>query len=126
MLQRYSTGPRSAWMSSSPIEGTRAASESPGSPPPRGLPGQGRVLVVEDDDGIRETLEVLVTIEGCEVRTVSDGARALEIVEDWVPDLILLDLSLPVLSGEEFIAAYHGRPTPHAPIIVMTGWDLSR
>jgi CheY-like chemotaxis protein len=94
--------------------------------PSEGLPGAGHVLVIEDEAAIRETVEVLIGIEGCEVRTAANGTRALEIIQEWPPDLILLDLTLPGMSGEEFISAYHGTPGPHAPIVLMTGWELSR
>jgi CheY-like chemotaxis protein len=93
---------------------------------PRRLPGAGRVLVIEDEVVIRDTLEVLVSIEGCEVRTAGDGTRALALMQDWTPDLILLDLTLPGMSGAEFIAAYHRTPEPHAPIILLTARSISR
>jgi CheY-like chemotaxis protein len=81
----------------------------------------GRVLVIEDEESLREVIEVLVTIEGCEVKSAADGGRALEILGDWEPDLILLDLYMPGMSGREFVESYRGRPGPHAPIIVLSG-----
>jgi CheY-like chemotaxis protein len=87
----------------------------------RDLPGAGRVLVVEDESTIRETLEVLITIEGCDARSCGDGKSALALVRTWPPDLILLDYSLPGMTGDEFIRAYHQTPEPHAPIILLTG-----
>jgi CheY-like chemotaxis protein len=101
----------------------RSAVATAGSP---GLPGSGRVLVVEDDSMVRDTIEVLITIEGCEVRTAADAARALEVLRTWSPDLILLDLTLPGMSGQAFVQAYRTTPGPHAPIILMSGWDLGR
>jgi CheY-like chemotaxis protein len=89
------------------------------------LPGSGRVLVIEDEASIRDTLEVLITIEGCEARTAPDGARALALLQEWTPDLILLDLSLPGMTGEEFIRTYHRSGGPHVPIILMTAWEVS-
>ena len=86
--------------------------------------GSGRVLVVEDETDLRDTIELLLTVEGCEARGVSDGAAALELLRDWSPDLILLDLTLPSMSGEAFISAYQQTAAPHAPIIVMTGMDI--
>jgi CheY-like chemotaxis protein len=91
----------------------------------RRLPGSGRVLVVEDEPIIRETLQVLISIEGCEARGVGDAAEALATLEGWPPDLILLDLTLPGMNGADFIKAYHALPPPHAPIILLTGQPVS-
>ncbi len=93
-------------------------------PRSRGLPGSGRVLVIEDETDIRDTIELLITFEGCEVRGVSDGVRALELLQAWTPDLILLDLTLPTMGGEDFIRAYQQTAEPHAPIILMSGMDV--
>src|SRR3954447_10342779 len=87
----------------------------------RSLPGTGRVLVVEDEPLIRDTVRVLIALEGCDARTANDGTAALAILEQWQPDLILLDLTLPDMNGATFIAAYHRTPPPHAPIILLTG-----
>jgi CheY-like chemotaxis protein len=92
---------------------------------PRSLPGSGRVLVIEDEPLIRDTVRVLIALEGCDARTASDGPAALVSLERWQPDLILLDLTLPGMSGAAFIAAYHRTPPPHAPIILLTGRDLT-
>lgn len=92
--------------------------------PVRKLPGPGHVLVIEDEPTIRETLEVLIAIEGCDARSCGDGASALAMLSNWTPDLILLDYSLPGMTGAEFIQAYHATPGPHAAIILMTGHAL--
>ena len=97
------------------------ASESRETSSARRLPGAGRVLVVEDEPTVRETIQVLISIEGCEARGAKDGVEALSLLESWQPDLILLDLTLPSLSGVDFIRAYHALPPPHAPIILLTG-----
>ncbi len=103
-----------------PADSTRAVR------PPQRLPGSGRVLVIEDESGIRETIEVLISIKGCEARAVPDGRAALELLQSWTPDLILVDYSLPIMNGEEFIRAYHDLPGPHAPVILLTGRDITR
>ena len=81
----------------------------------------GRVLVIEDEDSLREVIEVLVAIEGCEVKSAANGALALEILADWQPDLILLDLYMPGMTGREFVQTYRSGAPPHAPIIVLSG-----
>jgi CheY-like chemotaxis protein len=102
-----------------PGESLSAASLSPR------LPGSGRVLVIEDEPVIRETIQMLIDIEGCEARGVPDARAALALLADWTPDLILVDYSLLIMSGEEFIRAYHSTAGPHAPIILLTARDIS-
>ena len=82
----------------------------------------GRVLVIEDEDSLREVIEVLVSIEGCEVKSAANGSQALELLEnDWQPDVILLDLYMPGMSGQDFVQNYRSGPAPHAPIILLSG-----
>src|SRR5918994_1792738 len=61
----------------------------------------GRVLVVEDDAEIADVLRRTLRQEGHEVRSAGDGVAALEVAEDFVPDLVILDLGLPKLDGVE-------------------------
>ena len=79
-----------------------------------------RVLVVDDDEFIRACVVDILRDEGYEVLDAPHGAAALALVEDLPPDLILLDMRMPVLDGWGFARAYHDRPGPHAPIVVMT------
>lgn len=62
----------------------------------------GRILVVEDDDLLRETLEEVLADEGHDVRTASHGREALELLAEWHPELIVLDLMMPVMDGFAF------------------------
>jgi CheY-like chemotaxis protein len=86
-----------------------------------GIPGTGRVLVIEDDTDLRDVLDLLIGIEGCEAQTAPDAFIGLKAAVSWKPDLILLDYSLPGLSGAEFVRAYRATPGPHAPILLLTG-----
>lgn len=79
-----------------------------------------RLIVVDDDGAIRDILEMVLSAEGYEVITASDGSAALETVRLSPPDLILLDIKMPVMSGLEFAKAYRAGPGPHAPIVVLT------
>jgi CheY-like chemotaxis protein len=84
----------------------------------------GLVLVVDDDDDIRESLEVLLRLHGYHVATAADGAEALARLQNdpTRPCLILLDLMMPRLSGNEFRRAQLGDPTVSAvPVAVMSG-----
>ena len=83
--------------------------------------GAGRVLVVEDDEGIREMLKYNLTSAGFSVQEASDGATGLRTARTSRPDLILLDLMLPGMSGLDFCRAV--RKTSQVPIIMLTAKD---
>ena len=79
-----------------------------------------RVLVVDDDAGIRDLLDLALTNAGYAVALAEDGAAALAMVEAVAPDVILLDMRMPVLDGWAFAEAYRRQPGQRAPIVVMT------
>jgi DNA-binding response OmpR family regulator len=62
----------------------------------------GRILVVEDDAALRDTLAEVLADDGHEVRVAKDGEAALKMLEAWVPDLIVLDLMMPRMDGYAF------------------------
>ena len=67
------------------------------------LGSQSRVLVIDDDDGVRQTVAELLTYEGYVVDQARDGAEGLERLQCGPrPDAIILDLMMPVLDGWEF------------------------
>jgi DNA-binding response OmpR family regulator len=80
------------------------------------------ILIVDDDDSIRDLLAAFLGDEGFAVVCATDGAQALELVTDkLVPDLMLLDIGMPVVNGPEFVALYRRIcEPPHAPIVVIT------
>ena len=61
-----------------------------------------RILVVEDDETLRETLAEVLIDEGHEVRAAAHGDEALDHLDGWVPDLILLDVMMPTMDAYEF------------------------
>jgi CheY-like chemotaxis protein len=79
-----------------------------------------RVLVVEDDESIRELVDLVLSGAGYEVVTAQNGAVALQVVGGVRPDLILLDMRMTVMDGWEFARRYRSSPEPHAPIVVLT------
>ena len=80
-----------------------------------------RVLVVEDDDSIAAALEYVVLHEGLRHERVSDGATALSHIRETRPDLVLLDVMLPELSGYEICEAVRGDPAlKDIKIVMMT------
>jgi len=78
-----------------------------------------RVLVVDDDEDIRAMLDLALSAEGYEVVTAADGAAGLDAVRDATPDVILLDLKMPGMGGEEFAERYRRGPGPRAPVVVV-------
>jgi len=79
-----------------------------------------RVLVVDDDESIRDFVEMALADDGYEVVTAADGAAALALVGPTRPDVILLDMRMPVMDGWAFAAAYRDLPAPRAAVVVMT------
>ncbi|MBV8170330.1 MAG: response regulator, partial [Candidatus Eremiobacteraeota bacterium] len=58
-----------------------------------------KVAVVDDERHVREMLELGLTREGYAVRSASDGAQALDLIGQWEPDIIILDVMLPKIDG---------------------------
>jgi two-component system, OmpR family, response regulator AdeR len=77
-----------------------------------------RILVVEDDRDIAESLELFLRRDGHQTERAHDGRRALELVHAARPDLVLLDLGLPIVDGIEVLRAI--RATSDLPVIVVT------
>lgn len=88
---------------------------------------QSRILVVDDDRGIREFVHSVLADEGYEVAEAVDGRDALQQADVARPDVILLDMRMPVMDGWEFARTYRQRPGPHAPIVIVTAaLDVAR
>ena len=81
----------------------------------------GTVLVVEDQPLLRELMADALTAAGYGVVTASNGARALDLVRDRHPDVIVLDMMMPVVDGFGFLEAYRrGVATNTAPVVVVS------
>ena len=79
------------------------------------------ILVIDDEASIRESLEVLLTLEGYSVRMAADGEEGLRILELENFDLVLLDLALPGQSGLELLPQIKDRQ-PELPVIMITAY----
>lgn len=77
------------------------------------------VLVVDDDEGIREFVRVALGEEGYRVIIASDGQAALALLQTELPALILLDLWMPHMDGASFLSAYRSLPIPRAPVVIF-------
>jgi DNA-binding response OmpR family regulator len=84
------------------------------------------ILVVEDDEALRTLTRMALEDEGYEVITAENGATALRLLQANHPQLILLDLRMPVMDGWEFGRHYREQSASSAPIVVLTaGSDRS-
>jgi putative two-component system response regulator len=79
-----------------------------------------RVLVIDDEPRLRRTLADYLEDMGCETALAANGAEGLEVLEDFQPDVVLVDLNMPVMDGYAFIDAAHARQ-PDLPVIVVSG-----
>ncbi|MDD5210619.1 MAG: response regulator [Elusimicrobiales bacterium] len=84
------------------------------------------VLIIDDDYCIRTLYQFLFMEAGHTPQVAKDGQEALQMLETFIPDLMLLDISMPVMDGVEFIKELHrqtiSRPElSRIPFIVLTG-----
>jgi CheY-like chemotaxis protein len=85
------------------------------------------ILIVEDNELARANLAKILESAGYSTASVTNGREALDYLESKPPpDLILLDMLLPVLDGWHFLEELRRTKKPTAPIIVTTGTVLSR
>jgi CheY-like chemotaxis protein len=75
---------------------------------------------VDDDTSIRAFVEMALDGEGYAVSTATNGAQALLVTGEVQPDLILLDMRMPIMDGWTFARTYRSQEGPHAPIVVIT------
>jgi PAS domain S-box-containing protein len=79
-----------------------------------------RIVLVEDDESVGEGIRALLIDEGYEVQLVTSGAAAIEIIGSFVPELVLLDVNLPDMSGFQVYEELSKR-WPGLPVIFSTG-----
>jgi CheY-like chemotaxis protein len=78
------------------------------------------ILVVEDNEELSDTVTTILQLWGYLVATASNGRLALDAVTQSRHALILLDITMPVMNGLEFLAAYAQQPEPHSPVIIFS------
>jgi CheY-like chemotaxis protein len=88
----------------------------------------GRVLVVEDEASVGQVVADVLADEGHEVRWATNGRDALALLDQWRPDVIVLDLMMPVMDGRAFRAAQRLLPgtVARVPLVVLSGMREAR
>lgn len=82
------------------------------------------VLIVEDDPDLRQLFRLVLSVSGFRVRDVHDGYLALVAIEEDPPDVLVLDLGLPRVSGFTVLDELAARPDiPTPAVVVVTGLD---
>lgn len=84
------------------------------------------VLVVDDDEDILELIQLVLGSDGYQVLRALNGREALAVVASQMPDLILLDLKMPVMDGPAFASELRHRYQSVPPIVVVTAADDAR
>lgn len=79
------------------------------------------VLVVENDIALRDGFEIALAYAGYHVMTAQDGEVALERIRTHVPDLIILDILMPVMDGREFLRQFDNKDS--IPIVALSNLD---
>jgi DNA-binding response OmpR family regulator len=81
-----------------------------------------RVLVVDDNEDAADSLAMLLTVRGDAVRIAYDGIEAVEAEHDFHPEVVLLDIGLPKLSGYDVARRIRSARGDSVLIIAITGW----
>ena len=84
-----------------------------------------RVLVVDDDLGICQSVKEILEAAGCEVSTAHDGAAGLRCVESTPLDVVLSDVVMPEMDGYELYTTIR-KTHPELPVLMMTGFHYDR
>lgn len=80
-----------------------------------------KAVVVEDDHDLQYLYRLKLEREGFEVATASNGQEGLDVIEKHQPDIILLDLMMPIMSGTEMLTLMRAEPWgSHARVVVLT------
>ena len=86
-----------------------------------------RILYVEDAAVIRDTIARLLELKGYKVAYAKNGKEGVEKTLSWKPDLILMDLRMPIMDGYKAITQIKSDPrTRHLPVFVVSAWSSKK
>lgn len=80
----------------------------------------GKVLVIDDDAAFRELLTIALEGSGYAIASAENGANGLNLASRFAPDVILLDLIMPVMDGMRFLRSLRTEIASNVPVIVLT------
>ena len=84
---------------------------------------KAKVLCVDDDHGQRLLLSYLLERQGLDVRTADSGQEGVAVAQEWIPDLILMDLMMPGMNGFQAAELLRADPrTTNIPILALTAF----
>jgi CheY-like chemotaxis protein len=84
------------------------------------------IMVIDDDADIRELIKILLESDGYIVNVAADGVEALEQLRAGpIPGLIILDLMMPRIDGEQFMKEIRQAQYGHIPVVVMSGYNAA-
>ena len=87
----------------------------------KGRTQRRRVLIVDDEEGFRDGVADLLGMEGYEVSVARDAVDAVRIMPEFKPEVILLDLRMPLLDGEGFLRGMSGLPAgARVPVVLIS------
>ncbi len=78
------------------------------------------VLIIEDDEAIQEMVSTALMFAGFDAIKAPNGNVALKLVDQYKPDLIYLDMHMPVMDGWDFLSVYRATRRPDVPIIAVS------
>jgi len=84
-----------------------------------------KVLIIEDEQGLVDILTVNLEAAGLRVVSAYDGLAGWQTFERELPDLVILDINLPVVSGFRLLQWFRDSERPHVPVLAITALDFS-
>jgi CheY-like chemotaxis protein len=81
-----------------------------------------KILIIDDDDAIQQVIKSALLSEGYEVSVADDGQEGLKLMKELQPDLIMLDIMMPVMGGMEFMKANKDKSIP---VIIITSLNTN-
>lgn len=85
-----------------------------------GVPGGGRILVLDDDVHVAETLQMILLARGYKVQVANSAEEAIETIAGWEPDLAIVDVMLPGMDGIQFGDVLRSN-YPHCQLVLVSG-----